>query len=420
MNHCDGRLSPRVASSPRVYVDRGVSAWFKTTSLALFLILSSAGCGDRGATDARSASRDTTVAPSWPPSPIAYDVDSPLQIVPGKRPVPGIGSLHLAKSVALVVHEAMPYIAQARYCWPSFRFRGSVQPVEQRLADYALMNADMSLPPRCTSEPAAVTALFTGPPPFSRGPTAPPSRMESFLALIGYTYSASEGCNPSRHEAGQELRRQWRSDVRIQRSGDPAVDGAFATILADPRFQAAMGTIKVALVSDSPNVLIVQHLLDICIETKNAACNVAHQPPACLRGPVDLARESLARRATGGRTGYFPNANEFARDYPIGPGMEGFTLGDGRTIDGAVCVGLAYPIYETPGRGLVAEEQAAAAACLLRALGVAGMQPTTAAFANRHRPLVLKLVGFDADRAVLYDTAFSVIRSIYRTGEESS
>jgi hypothetical protein len=367
--------------------------------------------------------RDTANSPEPTPS-AAVDAGLrralaiPIQITDGKGRAPSLARYATAQSITAAAQADLRLIAQARYCWPSVR----PHPTEIRYADIILASSRYAMPPKCLPEPAALRRFVERGPIRPPGPVAPLTPFMGFVRSTSYGKLEAEGCAGLVREAPSPLfKRRWKSDVRVQRTGDPTIDGAFATILADPRFVTAMGKIKVSLVDATGNVVIVRSLSEACRPGDQIACTLAKPPRTCQRNGDAEAREGLARGISNGRTGYFPYANDFSTDYPIGTEVPGFTIGDESAITGAVCLNFGRVLQGPPARKPGSPEQAAAAACLLRALGVAGTRShfefadiSAAEFKLR----IPHLVGFNENRAFVSRRAFDVLRSIYATGEK--
>lgn len=377
-----------------------------------FLLMSVCACGNGGTTSspAPTASAAAHVAQVRPSV-------NRLQIIDGNGPVPALARYATAQSIAAAAQADLRLIAQARYCWSSVR----PNPAEIRYADIVLANARETMPPKCLPEPAAIRHYAERAAAPAAGNLAPLAPFEAFVRDTSYGKIAAEGCAGQLRDAPSPvLKRRWMSEVRIQRTGDAAIDGAFATILAEPRFVSAMGPIRVSLVDTGANVVIVRNLDEACRPGERIACASAKPAGACQRDTEADAREGLARALSNGRTGYFPSANDFSTDFPIGTEVAGFTIGDETAITGAVCLNFGRVTAGPPARQPGSPEQAAAAACLLRALGVAGTRShlefadmPAAEFKRR----VPQLVGFDANSAFVSRQAFDILRSIYASGK---
>ena len=375
------------------------------------LSLGVGACGSGGVNNV-SAAVTPEIAVDAPPGPPPA---LPLQVIAGDPPFPVAARYATARSIAADAREDLKMFAQAQHCWPSVRPDPTLY---KQFAASILASASEPSSPRCLAEPAAVKrfAEQVRQNAFDRGPTAPPSIFEAFVWGSSYGKIAGEACAGKLPAAPiAEFKRRWESDVRIQRTGDPTIDGAFATILADPRFVDAMGSIRVLLVQSNANVMIVYDLDTACTGDK-PVCSVPAPLQGCPRGIEADAREGLARTVTNGKTGYFPNANDFETDYPIGLEVRGFTIGDERRITGAVCLNFGRVRDEPPARQPGVFEQAQAAACLLRALGVAGVSErfeftdmSPAEFKRR----IPRLIDFNVERAAISRRAFDVLRSIY-------
>ncbi|PTS84481.1 hypothetical protein DBR17_07980 [Sphingomonas sp. HMWF008] len=324
-----------------------VARGFAITSLVV--LASACGNGDAGTPP---APRSSTVGAALAGPPAAI----PLRIANDAKPLPTPAQYQAAQPIAAAAQSDLSLIAQARYCWPSVRPDATESPY----AGMILANARAAMPPACVPEPAAIRR-FAERAAGRRADTAPLTPFQAFVGATSYGKVAAEGCAGKLRDAPTSgLRRRWFSDVRLKRTGDATIDGAFATILADPGFGSAMGRIKVSLVNASANVIIVHSLGEAGQPNGQAACGSTDPATTCQRDSEAEAREGLARALSNGRTGYFPYANDFATDYPIGVEVPGFTIGDRAAITGAVCLNFGRVSRGSPARQPGSPEQAAA------------------------------------------------------------